>query len=79
MNKLLSRKGAIVVEFSNADHHNYKNSILLDIGAKPFYALSLAKTLGIKKTYASVNKSTFTDVIFIVGADHQKHDIQNYE
>ncbi|MES0490472.1 MAG: LCP family protein [Leptospirales bacterium] len=67
----LSRKGVTVLEFSNADRNNYKKSILLDTSANPYYLMSMARNLGIQKYYAAVNKSLFTDVILILGDDHE--------
>ena len=68
----LSKKGFRVLEFQNADSHNYKHSILLDINAKPFYLQSVANTLKIDKYYFAINRTIFTDLVLILGEDYPK-------
>ncbi len=72
----LNRKGILVVEFSNADHHNYEKSVLLNVGANEYYLHSVANSLGINKVYANINKSLFTDMILILGKDYEKLRIE---
>jgi len=68
----VSRKGIVVIEFSNANSHDYKNSVLLDIAGNTFYHFNIAKTLNIGKKYALINKSSFTDMTLILGKDYEK-------
>ncbi len=66
---LLNRKGLRVLEFTNANHHNHKETILLDVSGKYFYLESVAKSLKIKKFYHAINKTQFTDLVLILGED----------
>ena len=68
----LSKKGFRVLEFNNADSHDYKHTILLDINAKPFYLQSIANTLKIKKYYFAINRTLFTDLVLILGQDYTR-------
>ena len=68
----LSKKGFRVLEFTNADSHDYKHTILLDINAKPFYLQSVANTLKIKKYYFAINRTLFTDLVLILGQDYSR-------
>ncbi|MDH5719590.1 MAG: LCP family protein [Spirochaetia bacterium] len=72
-----SRKGIQILEFSNADHNDYKHSILLNTSANTYYTGSIAKLTGIKKSYYAVNKSLFTDLILIVGEDFKELNLEN--
>lgn len=72
----IARKGLKVLEFSNADHHQYEKSILIDVNANYYYLQSVSKLLNIKKIYHSVNKTHFTDLIFIVGKDYKELGIE---
>lgn len=72
----IARKGLKVLEFSNADHHQYKKSILIDANANDYYLRSVARLLGIEKVYHSVNKTHFTDLIFIVGQDYKSLKVE---
>jgi anionic cell wall polymer biosynthesis LytR-Cps2A-Psr (LCP) family protein len=72
----IGRKGIVVVEFSNANSHNYKNTILLDVAGNTYYYSSIAKTLNIGKKYALINKSSFTDMTLILGKDYEKLKLQ---
>lgn len=77
----LTRLGLRVLEFTNADRHDYAHSILLDIGARPVYADHVASQIGISKVYHLVNRSLFTDLILIVGEDYKNLNFyrENYE
>ena len=68
----LSRKGFRVLEFNNADLHDYKHTILLDLNAKPFYLQSVANTLKIEKYYFAINRTLFTDLVLILGQDYTR-------
>ena len=72
----IGRKGIVVVEFSNAGSHDYKNSILLDVAGNTYYYYSIAKTLNITRKYALINKSSFTDMTLILGKDYEKIKLQ---
>lgn len=72
----LNRKGILVVEFSNADRHDYEHSILLNVSANDYYLQSVANSIGISRVYANVNKSLFTDMILILGKDYEKLKIE---
>ena len=72
----VSRKGIVVVEFSNASSHDYNNSILLDVAGNTYYFNSIAKSLNIQKKYALINKSSFTDMLLILGKDYGKIKLQ---
>jgi len=73
---VLSRKGVVVLEFSNADHHHYQESIILDVSGNTFYTQSISKTLGIENVFALVDKSSFTDITLILGNDYENYEIQ---
>jgi hypothetical protein len=72
----IGRKGIVVVEFTNANAHDYKNTILLDVAGNTYYYYSIAKTLGITNKYALINKSSFTDMTLILGKDYGKLKLQ---
>ncbi|MDH5716268.1 MAG: LCP family protein [Spirochaetia bacterium] len=72
-----SRRGIQILEFSNADHNNYENTILLNISANPHYLYSISKLTGIKRTYFTVNRSLFTDIILIIGNDYENLKMEN--
>ena len=66
-----SRKGFKILEFSNADKNDYENTILLDNSGNTFYLQTAINSLKVKKSYHTVNKSNFTDLILILGKDYQ--------
>lgn len=68
----LSRKGVQILEFTNADRNDYDKSILLGTSGNAFYLESIAKIIGIKKSYAAVNRSLFTDLVLVIGKDYNK-------
>ena len=68
----LTRKGFQVFEFTNADHHNYKETILLDVSGKFFYLKSVAGELNIDRYYHAVDRTQFTDLVLILGKDFSK-------
>ncbi len=70
--RYLNHKGFQILEFSNADHHTYKNSILLDVNTNPFYLTSSAETMQVQRIYYAINRSLFTDLIFVIGKDYRK-------
>ena len=70
------RKGIVVVEFSNADHHDYEKSILLDISGNRYFFQRVMQSIGIKKTYSAIDKSLFTDMILILGKDYEKLQLE---
>ena len=76
---VLSRRGFRVLEFTNADHHNYEKTILLDVSGKTFYLESVANALDIKKYYHVVNRTQFTDLILILGKDFSDGSINFQE
>lgn len=73
-NKFAS-KGVQVIEFANADHHHYQNSILIDTGANAYYLNTISKMTGIKKVYSSINRAAFTDLVLILGQDFKQIDL----
>ncbi len=73
----LSRKGIQILEFANADRHDYPNTILLDTNGNVFYLESVSRMLGIEKAYHAVNRAHFTDAILILGADYKKLNLEN--
>lgn len=72
MRNNIYRKGIQVLEFTNADHHDYQHSILLDTNAHPYYLQNAGRLLGVTKTYHAVNRSLFTDLILIAGKDYSQ-------
>ncbi|MDH4200544.1 MAG: LCP family protein [Spirochaetia bacterium] len=72
----IGRKGIVVIEFSNADQHDYQNSILLDVEGNTYYSYMIAKSLNIERKYALINKSSFTDMTLILGKDYGKIKLQ---
>lgn len=72
MRRLLSRKGIQVLEFSNADHQNYEQTILLDLSANTYYLDTIAKLLEAPKAYHTVNRSLFTDLALVLGKDYKE-------
>ncbi|RME89830.1 MAG: LytR family transcriptional regulator [Candidatus Hydrogenedentota bacterium] len=77
----LSRLGLKVLEFSNADRHNYKQSVLIDVSAMPIYSDVLQKQLGLSRAYHLIDRSLFTDMIIIAGEDYKnlKFERGHYE
>lgn len=67
----LVKKGISILEFSNADRHDYPHTILLDTGGNVFFLESLSRMLQIHRTYHVINRSYFTDLILILGADYK--------
>ena len=72
----LSSKGVQVIEFANADHHDYENTILIDTGANPYYLETVARMISTEKAYHSVNKALFTDLVMILGRDYKKLNLE---
>ncbi len=72
MRNRFSQKGFKVLEFANADKHDYQNTILLDIGGSSFYLQAAAKSLKINRNYHLINRSIFTDLVLILGRDYQE-------
>lgn len=70
------RKGIVVVEFSNADRHDYEKSILLDISGNRYFFQRVMQSIGIQKAYSAIDKSLFTDMILILGKDYEKLKIE---
>ncbi|HRP70047.1 MAG TPA: LytR C-terminal domain-containing protein, partial [Turneriella sp.] len=72
MRSELSRKGVQVLEFTNADHNDYEKTILLGTSGNAFYLESIARIIGVQKSYAAVNRSLFTDLVLVIGKDYNK-------
>ncbi len=72
---LADRKGLKVLEFSNADEHDYQNSILVDVNANYYYVQSVSRLLNIPRVYYSVNRSYFTDMIIVIGNDYKELEL----
>jgi len=68
----LSRKGVQILEFTNADHNDYDKTILLGTSGNAFYLESIARIMGVQKSYAAVNRSLFTDLVLVLGKDYNK-------
>lgn len=68
----LSRKGVQILEFTNADHNDYDQTTLLGTSGNAFYLESIARILGVQKSYATVNRSLFTDLVLVLGKDYNK-------
>lgn len=68
----LSRKGVQILEFTNADHNDYEKTILLGTSGNAFYLESIARIMGVQKSYAAVNRSLFTDLVLVLGKDYNK-------
>ena len=68
----LTRRGFQVLEFTNADRHDYKKTILLDVSGKFFYLKSIANDLKIDRYYHAVDRTQFTDLVLILGKDFSK-------
>jgi hypothetical protein len=68
----LSRKGVQILEFTNADHNDYPETILLGTSGNAFYLESIARIIGVKHSYAAVNRSLFTDLVLVLGKDYNK-------
>jgi len=68
----LSRKGVQILEFTNADHNDYDQTILLGTSGNAFYLESIARILGVQRAYATVNRSLFTDLVLVLGKDYNK-------
>lgn len=68
----LSRKGVQILEFTNADHNDYEQTILLGTSGNAFYLESIARILGVQRSYAAVNRSLFTDLVLVLGKDYNK-------
>ncbi len=71
MRQKIYREGIEVLEFANADHNNYKYTVLLDTNAHSYYLNTIGKMLGIKRLYHTVNRSLFTDSVLILGENYQ--------
>lgn len=72
MRSELSRKGIQILEFTNADHNDYDQSILLGTSGNAFYLESIARITGVQRSYAAVNRSLFTDLVLVLGKDYNK-------
>ncbi len=68
----LSRKGVQILEFTNADHNDYDQTILLGTSGNAFYLESIARIMGVQRSYAAVNRSLFTDLVLVLGKDYNK-------
>lgn len=68
----LSRKGVQILEFTNADHNDYDQTILFGTSGNAFYLESIARILGVQRSYAAVNRSLFTDLVLVLGKDYNK-------
>ncbi|MBS0619130.1 MAG: LCP family protein [Spirochaetes bacterium] len=68
----LSRKGVQILEFTNADHNDYDQTLLLGTSGNAFYLESIARIIGVQKSYATVNRSLFTDLVLVLGKDYNK-------
>lgn len=68
----LSRKGVQILEFTNADHNDYEQTILLGTSGNAFYLESIARIMGVQRSYAAVNRSLFTDLVLVLGKDYNK-------
>lgn len=68
----LSRKGVQILEFTNADHNDYDQTILLGTSGNAFYLESISRILGVQRSYAAVNRSLFTDLVLVLGKDYNK-------
>ncbi len=68
----LSRKGVQILEFTNADHNDYDQTILLGTSGNAFYLESIARIIGVQRSYAAVNRSLFTDLVLVLGKDYNK-------
>jgi hypothetical protein len=77
MRYTLTKKGIQVLEFTNADHSDYKSSILINTSATPHLAKNVSKLLGVDKVYYSVNKSMFTDMVLILGDDYKQIKVKD--
>jgi hypothetical protein len=72
MRSELARKGVQILEFTNADHNEYDETILLSTSGNAFYLESIARMVGVRRSYAAVNRSLFTDLVLILGKDYNK-------
>lgn len=77
MRYYLSKKGIQVLEFTNADHNNYKKSILVNTSATPEYAVNVKNALGVDKVFYAINKSMFTDLVLILGSDYKRIQVND--
>lgn len=68
----LSRKGVQILEFTNADHNDYEQTILLGTSGNTFYLESIARIIGVERSYAAVNRALFTDLVLVLGKDYNK-------
>ncbi len=68
----LSRKGVQILEFTNADHNDYEQTVLLGTSGNAFYLESIARIMGVQRSYAAVNRSLFTDLVLVLGKDYNK-------
>ena len=67
----IARMGFRILEFSNADRHDYENTILLDVNARADYANLMKKELKIKRVYHLINRTMLTDMVLILGKDYK--------
>lgn len=77
MRYTLTKKGIQVLEFTNADHSDYKKSILINTSATPHLTKNVSQLLGVDKVYYSVNKSMFTDMVLILGDDYKQIKVKD--
>lgn len=68
----LSRKGVQILEFTNADNNDYDETVLLGTSGNAFYLESIARILGVRRSYAAVNRALFTDLVLVMGKDYNK-------
>lgn len=68
----LVRYGYNVVEFANAPHQNYENTLVLNTSGNMKKAIKVAQVLKNNQVYTKINKFILIDVTVIVGKDYQK-------
>ncbi|MCS6985241.1 MAG: LytR C-terminal domain-containing protein [Leptospiraceae bacterium] len=73
----LARKGLSVLEFSNADRHDYSHTLLLDTAGNVFFLESISRMLQLERAYHAVNRSYFTDLVLILGQDYKKMKLES--
>lgn len=67
----LAKKGFIVLEFSNADRNDYRNSLLIDKSANVNLVQNYSLLTG-ARYYFSVDRSLFVDIVVVVGEDYRE-------
>ncbi len=71
MRQKLARKNFKIISFTNADHHNYEKSILLNTNGDTLLFETLNKVLGTKISFYHIDKTNIANSLLILGKDNR--------